>query len=229
MLYLASSSPRRSQLLRLGGWTFKVIPAHIDEKLLSGEKPREYVIRLAREKSRAVGASLEAGIVLAADTIVVDDLDGEETILGKPVTPQDAERMLRRLRGHRHRVLTGLAVLDVSRDSLASDCCETQVPIRDYSDAEMFDYIASGDPFDKAGAYAIQHPGFHPVESVDGCYANVMGLPLCQVVLMLERVGLPPAEGYATICQLELNATCTIQEQIVAGGKDKRYKVADQL
>jgi septum formation protein len=217
MLYLASSSPRRSQLLRLGGWTFKVIPAHIDENPLSGEEARAYVLRLAGEKARAVGAGLDTGIVLAADTIVVDGHGNQQAILGKPGTPQEAEWMLRRLRGHSHRVMTGLAVLDIAHNSLTGDCTETQVPMRDYTEAEISAYIASGDPFDKAGAYAIQHPGFHPVESLEGCFANVMGLPLCQVARILESLGLPPAEGLAAICQTELGKHCTIQEQIMAG------------
>jgi septum formation protein len=217
MLYLASSSPRRSQLLRLGGWTFKVIPAHIDENPLSGEEARAYVLRVAGEKARAVGAGLDTGIVLAADTIVVDGHGNEQAILGKPGTPQEAEWMLRRLRGHSHRVMTGLAVLDIAHNSLTGDCTETQVPMRDYTEAEISAYIASGDPFDKAGAYAIQHPGFHPVESLEGCFANVMGLPLCQVARILESLGLPPVEGLAAICQTELGKPCTIQEQIMAG------------
>jgi septum formation protein len=204
-------------LLRLGGWTFKVIPAHIDESLLSGEEARAYVTRLASEKARAVGAGLEAGLVLAADTIVVDGYDEEQTILGKPRTPQEAEWMLRRLRGHSHRVMTGLAVLDVSHSELISDCCETRVPMREYSEAEMAAYVASGDPFDKAGAYAIQHAGFHPVESLEGCFANVMGLPLCHVGRILESLGLPPVEGLAAICQTELDTTCSLQEQVMAG------------
>jgi septum formation protein len=219
MLYLASSSPRRSQLLRLGGWTFEVIPAQIDEKSLSGERPRQYVVRLAQEKARAVGAGLDKGIVLAADTIVVDGLGDEQVILGKPATPQDAESMLRRLRGHCHLVMTGVALLDVSGASLVSDFCETQVPMRTYTDAEMFAYITSGDPFDKAGAYAIQHAGFHPVESLEGCYANVMGLPLCHVARMLESVGLPPAEDFSTVCRLELEASCAVRDRIGVGKK----------
>lgn len=228
MLYLASSSPRRSQLLRLGGWTFEVIPAHIDEHSLSGETALEYVTRLAEEKARAVAACLGEGIVLAADTIVVDGINGDEIILGKPETPQDAEAMLRRLRGHSHRVLTGIAVLDVSQASLVSNCCETQVPMREYTEAEMLEYIASGDPFDKAGAYAIQHPGFHPVEKMEGCFANVMGLPLCHIARLLKSVGLPPVEDFATICQTEFNASCTIQERILPGEKNKDDKVTSQ-
>jgi len=207
MIWLASNSPRRRELMALGGWDFTVAPADVDETPLPGEAPAAYVRRLAVEKARAVGVRLAAGgaphgeadLIVAADTTVAELLQvagGPEAILGKPSGPQEAEAMLRRLRGRPHRVYTGLAVLRLADNRLFSDLCETQVFMRSYSDGELAAYVASGDPLDKAGAYAIQHRGFHPVERLAGCYANVMGLPLCALGLLLAQAGQPsPLNG----------------------------------
>jgi septum formation protein len=223
MLYLASSSPRRSQLLRLGGWSFKVIPAKVDEHLLSGELPRDYVIRLAQTKAQVVAAGLETGIVLAADTIVVNSCRGIDEILGKPNNPKEAEMMLGRLRGHIHHVYTGLSVLDVEKNLLASDCCNTAVSMRNYTDEEMLAYIASGDPFDKAGAYAIQDRGFHPIEALEGCFPNVMGLPLCHVNRLLGEVGLNAENELTVVCRSELKFNCLVYDSFSPGNSD--YKL----
>ncbi len=148
---LASNSPRRKELLALFGWPFEVLPADIDESQKSGEPPIDYVRRLACEKAQAIAATRE-GLILAADTIVVD---GEE-LLGKPVDDADARRMLTQLRGRTHQVYTGIALIDTASGESVDSVCRTDVPMRAYSDSEIEAYIQTGDPLDKAGAYAIQ-------------------------------------------------------------------------
>ena len=123
--------------------------------------------------------------------------------------------MLRQLRARTHQVLTALAVLQTGSGRLLLDICVTDVPMRAYSDAEIEAYVASGDPLDKAGAYAIQHAGFHPVKSLDGCYANVVGLPLCHLARMLHRLGLPPRANLPLACQAALGYQCPVYEQIL--------------
>ncbi len=214
MLVLASNSPRRRQLMALGGWTFTLIPAEVDESPIAGEQPKEYVLRLAEDKARAAakGAPMDA-LVIAADTTVVD---GSE-ILGKPADTRQAEAMLRRLRGRSHQVYTALAVLRPTNGVLLTDWCRTEVPMRDYSDEEMIRYIATGDPMDKAGAYAIQHDGFRPVERLWGCYANVMGLPLCHLVRTLEKAGMIPESDVPQACQAALQYDCPVFTQVLRG------------
>ena len=159
-LILASNSPRRKELLALFGWPFEVIPADIDESRKTDEPAVDYVRRLAGEKAQAVAENHE-GLILAADTIVVD---GEE-LLGKPVDDTDARRMLIQLRGRTHQVYTGVALLNTATGESGNTICRTDVPMRDYSNAEIDAYIQTGDPLDKAGAYAIQHSAFHPVKT----------------------------------------------------------------
>ncbi|MEW6093076.1 MAG: Maf family protein, partial [Chloroflexota bacterium] len=147
ILVLASNSPRRHELLSLGGWDFLVRPADVDESLRPGEAPRTYVLRLAGEKARACAESARPGeTILAADTAVTIDSE----ILGKPVSAAEAVDMLRRLRGRRHQVCTGIAVLDVDSGTLVTDLCVTDVPMRAYSEEEIQAYVATGDPLDKA-------------------------------------------------------------------------------
>lgn len=211
-LILASNSPRRKQLLALGGWVFRVLGAEIDESPLPGEKPPAYVLRLAESKARAVAAGAPpASLIVAADTTVADD--GQ--ILGKPLDAADARRMLQQLRGHAHKVYTAIAVLLSMDGSLLLELGETEVPMRDYSEAEITAYVASGDPLDKAGAYAIQHTGFNPVNGLQGCYANVMGLPLCHLTRALRRLGLPPKNDVPQACQHELGYRCPIYRTIL--------------
>ena len=213
-LVLASNSPRRKQLIALGGWVYRVEPAQVDENPLPGEDPLVYVLRLAQSKARAVAErSLAEDVILAADTTVVDG--GE--ILGKPSDRFEAETMLRRLRGRQHQVFTALAVLRLSDTSLVTDWCVTDVPMRAYSDDEMQAYIATGDPLDKAGAYAIQHPDFKPVSELQGCFANVMGLPLCHVVRTLERMGIHTDENIPQLCQEELQYNCSFFRLVQRG------------
>jgi len=211
MILLASNSPRRKQLLALAGWPYRIQPAEVDETPLPGEPAEAYVLRLAESKARAAAGSAEDGLVLAADTTVVD----AGSILGKPNDADQARAMLRQLRGRSHQVLTALAVLQSRTDRLLIDVCVTDVPMRAYTEAEIEAYVASGDPLDKAGAYAIQHAGFHPVESLAGCYANVVGLPLCHLVRMLRRLGLPPRADLPQACQAALGYQCPVYEQIL--------------
>ena len=208
VLILASNSPRRRQILALGGWQFLVQAAEVDEQVLPGEDPRQYVLRLAECKARAIAPrASEGSYVIAADTTVVDGIHLESrqppVILAKPKDEDEAITMLRQLRGRAHHVLTGLVVLKISDQdaAMASEVVTTEVQMRSYSEEEMRAYVASGDPLDKAGAYAIQHIGFHPVERVEGCYANVVGLPLCALTRMLAKFGAPAASEVARRCQ----------------------------
>ena len=209
-LILASNSPRRRQLIGLTGWDFIVSVADVDESLRENESPADYVLRLAATKARAVKADADK-IILAADTTVVD---GSE-ILGKPQDDSEAVAMLAGLRRRTHQVYTGIALLRGSDDSLLTDLCVTDVPMRDYSDEEMRSYVASGDPFDKAGAYAIQHSEFRPVASMEGCYASVMGLPLCHVVRLMRKMGVGPKADVPANCQKLLEYDCPVFESIL--------------
>lgn len=211
-LILASNSPRRRQLIGLTGWDFVVSVADVDESSRENESPADYVIRLATNKARAITAKTD-DIILAADTTVVD---GSE-ILGKPQDDAEAVAMLTRLRGRMHQVYTGIALLRGGDNSLLTDLCVTDVPMRDYSDEEIRSYVASGDPFDKAGAYAIQHPEFRPVADMDGCYASVMGLPLCHVVRSMRKLGVEPSADVPANCQKLLEYECPVFDSILNG------------
>jgi len=193
---------------------FSVAVSDVDESQRAGETPDQYVLRLAEEKARAV--LIKAGpqhIIVAADTAVVD----RETILGKPRDMADAIEMLKSLRGHKHRVYTGIAVLKMSNGQLLTDLCVTDVPMRNYSDDEINAYVQTGDPLDKAGAYAIQHSGFQPVESISGCYASVMGLPLCHLVRVLAKIGVVPDGDVPANCQTYLQYQCPVSSAILRG------------
>ncbi len=165
------------------GVPFTVAPATIDECPLPGERPAATVRRLARAKAEAVAARLREGLVLAADTIVV--LDG--VILGKPADVAQAREYLDRLRGRAHRVATAVVLRDAGSGRRAEGIAWTTVWLRSFSDAERDAYIATGDPFDKAGGYAIQHPAFQPVARLAGSESNVIGLPLELVRKLLAR------------------------------------------
>lgn len=211
-LILASNSPRRRQLIGLTGWDFVVSVADVNEDPLPNESPSDYVLRLAETKARTIRADADE-IILAADTTVVD---GSE-ILGKPQDDEEAVAMLTRLRGRMHQVYTGIALFRGGDDSLLTDLCVTDVPMRGYSDEEIRSYVASGDPFDKAGAYAIQHPEFRPVAGMDGCYASVMGLPLCHVVRLMRRLGIEPSADVPANCQKLLEYDCPVFDSILNG------------
>ena len=210
LLVLASASPRRRQLLALAGWQFSIAAADVDESQFPhGESPSDYVLRLAETKARATKADADQ-IVLAADTTVVDNME----ILGKPQDSAEATAMLRRLRGHSHQVYTGIALLRMSDGLLLKDLCVTDVPMRDYSDEEISAYVATGDPLDKAGAYAIQHPQFQPVASLEGCYASVMGLPMCHVILLMRKMDIQPKADVFAGCETLLEYQCPVSNHI---------------
>jgi septum formation protein len=212
LLVLASNSPRRRQLLALTGWNFTVAPADIDESIRPDELPADYILRLAEQKVRVVSPSYPACLALAADTDVVDGKD----VLGKPADPAEAVQVLRRLRGRTHQVFTALALLRPTDGFLVTDLCLTPVPMRVYLDQEIEDYVASGDPLDKAGAYAIQHPGFHPVDHLEGCYASVMGLPLCHLVRCLRRFDVTSEVDIPAACQSALGYDCRVYRSILS-------------
>jgi septum formation protein len=185
-LILASSSPRRAEVLRDAGIEFEVRPTAIDETLRSGESASGYVRRLAIEKARAaVEAAAEPAdfAVIGADTVVVD----RDEIMLKPVSPDDARRMLRRLGGSVHEVHTGVAVIRMPERAERVIEEVTRVHFAKLSDAEIEAYVATGEPFDKAGAYGIQGIGGRYVTRVEGCYFNVMGMPLARLWAMLQN------------------------------------------
>ena len=213
-LLLASNSPRRKALFALFGWQFDVKPADVDETQQPAETPVAYVERLACEKAAAMAQTV-TGWVIGADTIVVD----EGSLLGKPENPEDAQRMLWQLRGRVHQVYTGIAMVNQELGQSYHSVCCTHVPMRDYSDEEIDAYIATGDPMDKAGAYAIQHAGFHPVADMQGCYASVMGLPLCHLMVGFEQMGMDVPGDMPAKCQVYLGYDCPVSEQILASAK----------
>jgi MAF protein len=207
-------SPRRHELMALTKWAFEILPADVDETPLPGESPQAYVLRLAEGKARAAAEEIrQRDVVIAADTTVADG----DQILGKPEDAGEARAMLQALRGRSHQVFTALAVYRPAADKLATDLAATEVPMRDYSDGEIEAYIASGDPFDKAGSYAIQHAEFKPVEALTGCYANVVGLPLCHLRRTMRKFGLTPQNDLPVACQAALNYQCTVFDSIDKG------------
>lgn len=209
---LASSSPRRRDLFATLGIPFTIHKPDIDESQHSGEHPLDYVRRLSREKAAHIAARLgDPATVLAADTVVILSadtmgIDEQGDILGKPAAADDARAMLQRLRGCTHQVCTALTLMTVDQPFNSSvthsntELTQTNVIMRDYNDTEIERYVATGDPFDKAGSYAIQHPVFQPVARIDGCYANVVGLPLCTLHNMLAGLGWPGVQP-SPVCQ----------------------------
>jgi septum formation protein len=184
-LILASASPRRQELLREAGIAFQVHPAHINEDQHAGEPPLEYALRLAREKAQAVAQIYPQSYVLGADTIVV--IDNE--VLGKPADAADAARMLRRLSGREHQVTTAVAVVRPGRET-ETRSTTTRVFFREIAEDEIQQYVAGGEPMDKAGAYAIQGGASRWTNRIVGEYSNVVGLPLSLLTEMLRKSGL---------------------------------------
>ena len=182
-LILASASPRRSELLRAAGFDFQVVPADVDERPLPGETPDAYVRRVALDKAMAVAACLPDAVVLAADTCVVVD----DAILGKPADEAEAASMLAMLSGRAHDVLTGVVVIGPAGTRVES--ADSRVEFAPLSAAEIAWYVASGEPSDKAGAYAIQGLASRFVERVEGSYSNVVGLPVALVYRLLLEQG----------------------------------------
>ncbi len=190
-LILASASPRRAAVLRDAGVAFEAVSTSVDEARWPGERPEELVERLAEAKARAVAAGLanKAGpaIVVGADTEVV--VDGR--VLGKPTSAETARSMLRHLSGRVHGVITGLAVMRLPDGAARTEHETTLVTFAPLSEGEIEDYVASGEPFDKAGAYAIQGRGGRFVIRVEGCYFNVVGLPVARLYRILRELGWP--------------------------------------
>ncbi len=208
---LASKSPRRQELLRNLIDHFIVIKSEIDETIVEGEAPADFVERLAKEKAVMAGEMAGTGslidfIVIAADTIV---LDGTE-ILGKPVDEIEAKRILEQLKGKTHSVLSGIAFYDPVSKKTTTRVVKSDVEMRDYSEDEIESYIASGDPFDKAGAYGIQDLSFNPVPQMADCYANVMGLPLCDLFVLLKNMGIDANPQVAENCQTMNQYQCPV-------------------
>lgn len=185
-LILASASPRRSSLLRQLGVQFTTAPADVDERARPGETPEGYAERLSLEKARAAAVTAGEGIVIAADTIVVLEND----ILGKPADAQDAVRMLSVLSGRTHRVITALTVMDAANGKTLNRLSHTNVRFRRLSAEEIASYVQTGEPLDKAGAYGIQEKGALLVSGIEGCYFNVVGLPLSLLDEMLREFGI---------------------------------------
>jgi septum formation protein len=185
-LILASSSPRRAELLRDAGFAFQSLPVQVDETRWPQEKPIQLVLRLAKAKAEA--ATWRAAppcFIVSADTEVV--LDGD--VFGKPIGEEDARAMLRRLSGRTHEVITGLHVLRLPEQEFRNAHETTRVTFAQVSDKEIEDYVASGEPFDKAGAYAIQGRGGRFITRVEGCYFNIVGLPLARLYSILRELG----------------------------------------
>ena len=186
-LILASGSPRRRELLTELGLQFEVMPSNAPEEQLDGESAQEMVQRLSRDKAMVVAVQLNEGFVIGADSTVV--LNGRS--IGKPEDEDDARKMLRELRATEHQVTTGLTVVNVATGLSLTDHMTAEVVMRDFTDEEMEESIASGTPMDKAGAYAVQDTAFRPAALKGGCYTNVVGLPLCRLMEMLEELGYP--------------------------------------
>jgi septum formation protein len=202
-LILASASPRRRQLLSLLGLPFEVAVSDVDETLPHASA-EESVIALALAKARSIAARHPHRPIIAADTVVAVD----DRILGKPGDRAEAVAMLVSLRHRWHRVWTGLVLIGAEGGQPLSVAVPTDVFMRDYADAEIAAYVASGDPLDKAAAYAIQHATFRPVETIVGCHANVMGLPLCHLYALLAQGGVLPPVFPSAACPIHLGISC---------------------
>jgi septum formation protein len=184
-LILASKSPRRYELLKQVGLDFEVVPSRVIEDFAQTESTQEHVIRLAEAKARDVARGYPDRWVIAADTIVY--ING--SILGKPKSREEAMEMLNRLSGQEHWVLTGFSVCHLGKGKSDKEAVQTAVRVKPLTSVEMEWYVQTGEPFDKAGGYAIQGIGSFMIESIQGSYTNVVGLPLCELIQMLNRQG----------------------------------------
>jgi MAF protein len=217
-LILVSASPRRRQLLSLLGIPFVIKAADVDETPLPGEAPSDMVLRFARAKACAMPDVRPDELVVAADTTVV--LEGQ--VLGKPADADGAVQMLRRLRNRPHLVYTGLVLWHPASRRMVCELGQSLVWMRDYADQEIVDYVATGDPLDKAGAYAIQHSGFDPVSRVEGCWLTVVGLPLCHVERALAQVGVVVPATVPGACRAFSQHDCAVWPEIKRG-KNARF------
>lgn len=211
-LVLASGSPRRRELLGLLGFDFKCLSLDIDETPLPDELPADYTLRVSAAKAQAAVSYVERGtLIVAADTTVADGTQ----ILGKPLNAAEAQAMLRQLQGRVHQVYTAITLLATQSGQITQDLAVTDVVMRPYTDSEIAAYVASGDPYDKAGSYAIQNQAFHPVARIDGCYANVVGLPLCHLTRSLARLGVEMAVDVPSACQQANTIQCEVYPHIL--------------
>jgi septum formation protein len=212
-LLLASQSPRRRELLALLGLPFETITPDVAEEPRPDEPPAALAARLSQVKARSRrAASADHAIVVGCDTIVAL----ESQPLGKPRDDDEATEMLRLLRGQTHAVYSGITLVETGSGRTATDVAETQVTMRAYTDAELAAYVASGDPLDKAGAYGIQHVGFRPVAGLQGCYLNVMGLPLCHLARRLRAWGIEALRNVPVDCQAHTGRYCPVYEDILS-------------
>jgi septum formation protein len=186
-IILASSSPRRRELLRNLGFAFDVIQPSADETVSENETPEDFVLRVSVEKASSVSGSLgEGAVVIGADTIVV--VDGE--ILGKPEDPEEASSMLRKLSGKEHHVYTAFSIVRPKDEILHSEIVDTSVRVKPLAASEIEGYIKTGEPMDKAGAYGIQGIGSFMVRGIEGSYSNVVGLPVEELLAALKKLGI---------------------------------------
>jgi MAF protein len=219
---LASKSPRRKALFRNLIESFLIISPDIDETRKNGESPKNHVQRISAMKAQAGSKLLSTStgkdwVIVAADTIVVD----KKRILGKPVDEEDAAQMLLGLRGRTHTVYSGFTVYDTSQEAVQTRTVSSKVRMREYTEDEIKAYVASGDPLDKAGAYAIQNHDFDPAPDFSECFANVMGLPLCHLAVLLNEMGCPRYEDVAERCQSSIDYQCPIFTRILSGTRGK--------
>ena len=213
-LTLASASPRRRELMDLLGLEFAITPADLDEDSLLGESPVEMVERLSRQKALAVAAGMESGLVIGADSTVVFEVQA----VGKPVDDDDARRMLRMLSGTTHHVSTGITVVDAASGQILSDAMTSQISLRDLTDQEIEASIASGVPRDKAGAYAVQDTDLRPAADWEGCYNNIVGLPICRLLEMLQELGYLLPDGWTVPDAVACGDDCpTVSAQLQKG------------
>lgn len=210
-IVLASASPRRRRLLAAMGLRFETTTSHVDESIHPGESPQGLGMRLSLAKAEAIASCHPQSLIIAADTLVVL----ENQVLGKPINETSAARMLEQLRNRKHLVYSGLTLIDTTQGRHCSQLAMTSVYMRDYTDLEVRCYIASGDPTDKAGAYAIQHPGFAPVARIEGCYANVMGLPMCHLYRALHSWHISVPVHPLACCPLATGSGCRWAQDIL--------------
>lgn len=208
-LVLASASPRRRQLLAELGLTFQTIPGNVNEEPLIGETARRMVERLSLSKALAVKDKLESGYVIGADSTVVY----QDEAIGKPADVDEARNMLRKLSGTRHEVTTGVTVIEVASGRRLTDSMTSEIALRELSDDEIEASVATGAPLDKAGAYAIQDEDLRPGRLVDGCYTNVVGLPLCRLSEMLAELGYPLPPQWTVSGQEKCRRECPFQKR----------------
>ncbi|MCI0712264.1 MAG: Maf family protein [Chloroflexi bacterium] len=211
-LILASQSPRRRELMTIAGYTFNTITADIDETPLPDEAPGDYTLRMGRMKALAVNNHVPYNaLIITSDTTVAY---GDE-LLGKPGDSAEAMATLQKLRGKQHQVYSSITILAKATGEIVQDLAITNLQMRDYTDEEIQDYIDSGDPFDKAGSYAIQHKDFSPVARLEGCYANVMGLPLCHLTRTLRKFGIESTHDVPLACQNANDIVCPVFDEIL--------------